>query len=65
MSKSTNSTHNAKDVPGDLSLSLEFLLVVGVVLIGGVVMVLVVYNIERYRDEMRGRKILGDKEVHA
>ncbi|KAJ8059113.1 hypothetical protein OCU04_012090 [Sclerotinia nivalis] len=68
----TNSTipnPNAKDFKGDLSLSLELVLVVGIVLIGGIAMIFMVHKAEGYRERKRKGKLpekmnsSGDLEV--
>lgn len=60
---STDFTHNSKEIPGDFSLLFELLVVVGVVFVGGISMILIVYNIESYRDKKRAKMILVDKEL--
>ncbi|KAF7934839.1 uncharacterized protein EAE98_002884 [Botrytis deweyae] len=62
---STNSTQNAKEMPEDFSLLFELVFVVGVVLIGGIAMIIMVYTIESYRHKKRKRKILVNKELQS
>ncbi|KAF7853875.1 hypothetical protein EAF04_010542 [Stromatinia cepivora] len=57
----TNSTipnPNTKDFNDDLSLSLELVLVVGIVLIGGIAMIFMVHKTEGYRERKRKRMLL-------
>ncbi|CAD6445905.1 785022b6-97ce-4922-922e-8de0fcf92e65-CDS [Sclerotinia trifoliorum] len=55
--KSTTPSPNAKDTKDDVSLSLELVMVVGIVLIGGIAMIFVVHKTEGYRERKRQRKL--------
>ncbi|KAF7926771.1 uncharacterized protein EAE97_010280 [Botrytis byssoidea] len=60
---STNFTQNTKEIPEDFSHLFELLVVVGVVFVGGIAMILMVYDIESNRDKKRAKEILVDKEL--
>ncbi|APA09002.1 predicted protein [Sclerotinia sclerotiorum 1980 UF-70] len=56
----TNSTipiPNAKDAKDDLNLSLELVMVLGIVLIGDIAMIFVVHKTEGYKERKRKGKL--------
>jgi hypothetical protein len=52
----------ARDEYGDFSLSMELCLAVGVVFIGSIAMIFMVYMIEQKKGRKRARKVLDCKE---